>query len=156
MIPPVCHQDDVLNTTIPGRAFVRISRSNSRNQPPGLYWCHPHPHGHSEEQVLGGASGALIIEGIERYNREVAGCQSDSRDPRQVRLNAKSAHTSKPPSRDLSVNFVPVPYPNYPAAIIKTKPLKREFWRVLNASADTLIDLYLLTNGKWQTLGLAR
>ncbi len=36
------------------------------DEPPGLYWYHPHIHGFSSRQVLGGASGAMIIEGIEQ------------------------------------------------------------------------------------------
>src|SRR2546425_13236131 len=32
--------------------------------PPGLYWYHPHPHGHSDDQVRNGMSGALIVEGL--------------------------------------------------------------------------------------------
>ena len=30
-------------------------------------WYHTHPHGESHQQVLDGMSGALIVEGIERY-----------------------------------------------------------------------------------------
>ncbi len=43
------------------------------DEPPGLYWYHPHVHGYTNAQVLGGASGAMIIEGIERANRDLAG-----------------------------------------------------------------------------------
>ena len=43
------------------------------DEPPGLYWYHPHIHGFSKQQMLGGASGALIVEGIERAKSEVAG-----------------------------------------------------------------------------------
>ena len=43
------------------------------DEPPGLYWYHPHIHGISEAAVLGGASGALIVEGIQNVNPEVAG-----------------------------------------------------------------------------------
>ncbi|MGH7555217.1 MAG: multicopper oxidase domain-containing protein [Longimicrobiales bacterium] len=28
----------------------------------GLYWYHPHPHGESEEQVLGGMSGLMVVD----------------------------------------------------------------------------------------------
>jgi FtsP/CotA-like multicopper oxidase with cupredoxin domain len=76
-IPAVCHQDDVLHTSIqPGAPFQYRFRIPA-NEPPGLYWYHPHIHGFSKVQVLGGASGALIIEGIERANKEVAGCRSE-------------------------------------------------------------------------------
>jgi FtsP/CotA-like multicopper oxidase with cupredoxin domain len=73
-IPPVCHQDEVLTTSVlasdaPFEYRVQIPA----NQPPGLYWYHPHLHGFSKAQVLGGASGALIVEGIERANPALAG-----------------------------------------------------------------------------------
>ena len=156
MVPPVCHQDDVLNTTLlPQSPAYEYRVRIPANQPPGLYWYHPHPHGHSEEQVLGGASGALIIEGVERFNASVVGLPERLlifRD--QARANAAPVDGRKAPSKDLSVNFVPVPFPDYEPAIIKIKPLQRELWRVLNASADTFVDVHLLTNGRWQNLGL--
>jgi len=34
------------------------------NHAPGLYWYHPHPHGHSDDQVRNGMSGALVVEGL--------------------------------------------------------------------------------------------
>ncbi len=33
------------------------------NQPPGTHWYHPHKHGSTSLQVLGGQAGALIIDG---------------------------------------------------------------------------------------------
>jgi FtsP/CotA-like multicopper oxidase with cupredoxin domain len=157
MIPSTCHQDDVIRTWIsPGAPYFEYRFRIPQTQPPGLYWYHPHPHGHSEEQVLGGASGALIVEGIEHFNSLVAGLPERLliiRDQARLSPNPSSVGP-KPPSKDLSVNFIPVPYPQYPPAIIKTKPGQRELWRVLNASADTFLELHLLTNGKWQSMGL--
>src|SRR5271155_4173659 len=73
-VPAVCHQDDVLKTSIaPGDPPFEYRFRIPENEPPGLYWYHPHIHGFSKAQVIGGASGALIIEGIERANKEVAG-----------------------------------------------------------------------------------
>ena len=73
-VPPVCHQDDVLKTSIqPGDPPFEYRFRIPANEPPGLYWYHPHIHGFTKLQVLGGASGAIIIEGIERANKEVAG-----------------------------------------------------------------------------------
>jgi FtsP/CotA-like multicopper oxidase with cupredoxin domain len=72
-IPPVCHQDDVLHTIIqPGDEAFEYRIHIPANQPPGLYWYHPHPHGFSEQQVLGGASGAMIVEGIEKAVPEIS------------------------------------------------------------------------------------
>ena len=54
-VPPVCHQDDVLRTSIqptdpPFEYRMRIPA----NEPPGLYWYHPHIHGFSSRQASGG------------------------------------------------------------------------------------------------------
>ena len=66
-LPPVCHQDDVWKTSIqPGDPPFEYRFRIPANESPGLYWYHPHIHGFSKAQVLGGASGALIIQGIER------------------------------------------------------------------------------------------
>jgi FtsP/CotA-like multicopper oxidase with cupredoxin domain len=45
------------------------------------------------------------------------------------------------PGKDISINFVPVMYPLYQPAQMRVRPGEREFWRVLNASADTYFDL---------------
>jgi FtsP/CotA-like multicopper oxidase with cupredoxin domain len=162
-LPPLCHQDETLNTLIqPSDPAFEYQVRIPRNQPPGLYWYHPHPHGFSETQVLGGASGALIVEGIERVNPLVAGLPErvlvirDQRIPASTTIvpSEESAFLPEKPSKDLSINFIPVVYPKYPPAIIRVKPSERQLWRVLNASADTTLDLQVLFGHKAQTLGV--
>src|SRR6201999_1411379 len=58
------------------------------------------------------------------------------------------------PAKDLSINYVPVPYPDYPPATIEMKPGEKQLWRVLNASAITYLNLQVLFNKKPQPLGL--
>jgi FtsP/CotA-like multicopper oxidase with cupredoxin domain len=154
VIPPVCHQDEALKTVIqptdpPFEYRIRIPP----DQPPGLYWYHPHPHGFSEAQVLGGASGALIVEGIEQANSLIAGLPERVIVIRDQRVTSTRVDPAKP-GKDLSLNFVPVTYPDYTLAIIQMKPSERQFWRVLNASADTYVDLKLFFDGKPQLLGV--
>jgi FtsP/CotA-like multicopper oxidase with cupredoxin domain len=178
-IPPVCHQDEVLNTSIqPGDTPFQYRFRIPANEPPGLYWYHPHIHGFSKAQVLGGASGALIVEGIERANREVAGLPERVLVIRDRELLNPNSPPSKSepvvpkmlidrdgdaanngtgfgkPAKDLSINFVPVPYPDYPPAVIQMKPGERQLWRVLNASAITYLNLEILFNRVPQALGL--
>jgi FtsP/CotA-like multicopper oxidase with cupredoxin domain len=43
------------------------------DQPPGLYWYHSHLHGVSARQVMGGLSGALVVEGLEAQFPQLAG-----------------------------------------------------------------------------------
>jgi FtsP/CotA-like multicopper oxidase with cupredoxin domain len=59
------------------------------------------------------------------------------------------------PAKDLSLNFVPVAYPDYKPALIAMKPAQREFWRVLNASGITYMDIQVLYDGAPQSLGVA-
>jgi FtsP/CotA-like multicopper oxidase with cupredoxin domain len=179
IVPPVCHQDDVLHTSIrPSDPPFEYRFRIPADAPPGLYWYHPHIHGFTKAQVLGGASGALIIEGIERANKQVAGLPERVliiRDQDLLNPNAPPAK-SEPvvpknlieqdgdaanngtgfgkPAKDLSINFVPVPYPDYPPAAIEMKPEERQLWRVLNASAITYLNLEVLFNRKAQELGL--
>ena len=58
------------------------------------------------------------------------------------------------PAKDLSINFVPVPYPDYPPATIDMKPGQRQLWRVVNASAITYLNLAVLFNRAPQKLGV--
>jgi FtsP/CotA-like multicopper oxidase with cupredoxin domain len=178
-VPAVCHQDDVLKTSIqPGDPPFQYKFRIPENEPPGLYWYHPHIHGFSKPQVLGGASGAMIIEGIERANKELTGLPERVlviRDQDLLNPNAPPAK-SEPvvpkflvdhdgdaantgtgfgkPAKDLSINFVPVPYPDYPPAAIQMKPQERQFWRVLNASAITYLNLAVLYKHTPQQLGI--
>jgi FtsP/CotA-like multicopper oxidase with cupredoxin domain len=177
--PPLCHQDDVLKTSVqPGDAPFEYRFHIPADEPPGLYWYHPHIHGFSKDQLLGGASGALIVEGIERAKKATAGLAERVfiiRDLDLVNPNATPAQ-SEPvvpkfmidrdgdaanngtgfgkPAKDLSINYIPVPYPDYPPATIQMRPGERQLWRVLNASAITYLNLSVLFNRVPQTLGL--
>jgi FtsP/CotA-like multicopper oxidase with cupredoxin domain len=178
-IPPVCHQDDVLHTSVqPGDAPFEYRFRIPDNEPPGLYWYHPHIHGFTKEQVLGGASGAIIVEGIERAEKAVAGLPEKVLIIRDQDLLNPNAPPSKwepvvpkmlfdrdgdaantgtgfgKPAKDLSINFVPVPYPDYHPAIIEMKPEERQLWRVVNASGITYLNLEVLFGRTPQPLGL--
>ncbi len=179
-VPPVCRQDDVLKTMIqPGDPPFEYRFQIPADEPPGLYWYHPHIHRFTSPQVLGGASGALIVEGIERANRELTGLPERViviRDQELLNPNAEPVKTdSVPPpivlrdaegdalntgtgtgrpAKDLSINFVPVAYPDYRPAVIAAKPSERALWRVLNASAITYLDLQVLVNGAPQQMGV--
>jgi FtsP/CotA-like multicopper oxidase with cupredoxin domain len=168
-IPPVCHQDDVLKTSVqPGDAPFEYRFHIPEDEPPGLYWYHPHIHGFSKDQVLGGASGALIVEGIERAKKAAAGLPERVFIIRDQDLLTPDAPPSKSepvvpkflidrdgdaanngtgfgkPAKDLSINYVPVPYPDYTPASIEMKPGEKQLWRVLNASAITYLNLAVL------------
>lgn len=178
-IPPVCHQDDVLRTSIqPGDSPFEYRFRIPAGQPPGLYWYHPHIHGFTKEQVLGGASGAIVVEGIERADKAVAGLpervlvirDQDLMNPNSAPAKwepvvpkmlvdhdgdaANNGTGYGKPAKDLSINFVPVPYPEYPPARLEMKPDEQQLWRVVNASGITYLNLQLLFGHDPQQLGL--
>jgi FtsP/CotA-like multicopper oxidase with cupredoxin domain len=178
-IPPVCHQDDVMKTSVqPGDPPFEYRFRIPADEPPGLYWYHPHIHGFSKQQLLGGASGALIVEGIERAKKATVGLPERVFVIRDLDLLNPNAPPNKSepvvpkflidrdgdaanngtgfgkPAKDLSINYVPVPYPDYPPATIEMKPGERQLWRVLNASAITYLNLSVLFNRAPQPLGL--
>ena len=161
-IAPVCHQDEVVKTLINSGETFEYDIHFPLNEPPGLYWYHPHIHGSSEGAVQGGASGALIVDGMENVVPEVAGL------PQRVLIfrdnllpaNPESAGNSGPssdepqnlPAWDLSLNYIPIPYPQYTPVAIPMSPHQKQLWRVLNASADTILDLQLQYDGAAQPL----
>jgi FtsP/CotA-like multicopper oxidase with cupredoxin domain len=173
-VPSACHEDDVLQTSIDstGTPF-EYKFQVPTDEPPGLYWYHPHIHGFTKVQVLGGASGALIVEGIERAQSIVAGLPERVlivRDQDLVNPDAPvpqgagvikappavldqdgdvrntGSGTGKP-NKDLSLNFVPVSFPDYRPAVIRMKPQEVELWRFLNASAITYLNLQIVFDG---------
>jgi FtsP/CotA-like multicopper oxidase with cupredoxin domain len=180
-MPPVCHQDDVLKTSVqPGDPPFEYRFRIPENEPPGLYWYHPHIHGFSKQQILGGASGAMIVEGIERAKKAAAGLHErvfiirdqDLINPNALPSKSEPVVTRKSsyidpdgdtvnsgngfgkPAKDLSINYVPVPFPDYPPAVIEMRPGEQQLWRVLNASAFTYLKLMVLFHGSPQTLGV--
>ena len=143
----------MLHTLIAAGQTFDYSVQVPANEPAGLYWYHPHPHGFSEGQVIGGASGALIVQGIQNFNPAVAGLLTRVFMIRDQKLTVAEENTSGgvKPANDLSLNFVPVTYPNYQPAIIQTPASEKEFWRVAN-TVDTLVDLQYLIDGTAQQI----
>ena len=146
-VPPVCHQDDVINTLIQsGDPAFQFNVQIPANDPPGLYWYHPHPHGYTTSQVLGGASGALIIEGSNPLTDGL---------PEHVlivRQNPPPPGFSEDQSDNLTLNFQPASPPHRLLPIIEAQPGKKEFWRLLNASPEQFLQIQVKYGSDLQPL----
>ena len=149
---PACHSDQVVHTIINSGETFKYSVQFPTNEPPGLYWYHPHVHGLSEPAVQGGASGAIIVDGIENVQPAVGGLQERVLLIRDQTIPGGPTPGGNVPSWDVSLNYVPILYPTFTPAVIQMKPGQQEFWRVANASADTIIDLQLRYDGAAQPL----
>jgi FtsP/CotA-like multicopper oxidase with cupredoxin domain len=142
-VPPVCHQDDVINTLIqPGTPGFKYSVQIPSTEPPGLYWYHPHVHGFTEFQVNGGAAGAIVVEGMEKFRPEVKGLTERVFVIRQQYL----------------VPWIPGPYQltvNYQVAsltglhpLIQMQAGEKQFWRVANASLQDFLQLQVIEHNQ--------
>jgi FtsP/CotA-like multicopper oxidase with cupredoxin domain len=150
---PKCHSDEVIRTLINSGSTFEYTLHIPPDEPPGLYWYHPHVHGIASMTVQGGATGAIEVEGIANVQPAVAGLPERFlvlRDEQFIQ------HTTPPPGNktftplpfwDVTVNYVPVPWPNYPPSIVRMQTGSKEFWRVVNAGANTIMDLKLMYDG---------
>jgi suppressor of ftsI len=151
-VSPDRPQDDVLDMlAMPGQS-LSYAVNIPKEHPPGLYWYHTHPHGESYQQVLDGMSGALVIEGIESYYPELIGLPeqilvvrglSIGRGPqaagliKRVKLGSDNCGgESELPDEIFTTNGTVRPE-------IEIAPGERQFWRLVNASADRYLDLQL-------------
>jgi suppressor of ftsI len=151
-VSPKSPQDDVLDLMAMPGGSIDYTLEIPRDHTPGLNWYHTHPHGESHRQVLDGLSGALVIEGIERYAPQVRDLRERvlvirgvdiEHDPGgsalRSRVDAQSASCSanhELAERVFTVNGVVRPE-------VAIAPGERQFWRIVNASADTYVDLEL-------------
>ncbi len=140
---PACGSDQSIRTLVnPGESFP-YKVLFPADEPPGLYWYHPHVHGNAEAAVLGGASGLIVVEGIERFYPDLAGLPERVLVVRDQTVAGEPMPGGSVPSWDLSLNYVPVAYPDFKPAVIRMSGHGQEFWRVANASADTVLNLQL-------------
>ncbi|MGA7574496.1 MAG: multicopper oxidase domain-containing protein [Terriglobales bacterium] len=148
-VPPICHQDDVIDTLIqPGSPAFKFSMQIPATEPPGLYWYHPHVHGFTEFQVNGGAAGAIVVEGMEKYRPEVKGLTEHVFVIRQQYLVPWI-----PGPYQLTINYQVAPFAGL-KPIIQMQPGEKQFWRVANASLQDFLELQVLENDNPKPLQL--
>jgi FtsP/CotA-like multicopper oxidase with cupredoxin domain len=159
-VSPACHQDNVLRTVVnPGETF-QYNVAFPWNEPSGLYWYHPHIHMLAQPQTQAGATGAIVIEGVENQQPAVSGLRERILVVRDQAPGNFTTATGNVPNFDLSLNFVQISSPtdpnatNFVPAILQMRPGEKEFWRVVNASADGVLDLQYVFDGVPQQLQL--
>jgi FtsP/CotA-like multicopper oxidase with cupredoxin domain len=120
-----------------------------------LSWYHTHPHGESARQDLDGMSGAIVIDGIDRYYPELRGLRE-----RVLILRDRDVEHASNEVRNQILQQVDVPSTPCGTATeqrpervftlnggirpeIPINPGERQFWRIVNASPDRYVDLQL-------------
>jgi FtsP/CotA-like multicopper oxidase with cupredoxin domain len=162
---PKCHQDQVIHTIINSGEKFQYNVAFPNYSAAGLYWYHTHIHGIAEATVQGGASGALIVSGIQNYQPAVAGLPERVLVIRDQPVagnstpgNTCTGNSNVTPSWDLDINYVPLEFQaatcNYTPAVIEMQAGQQEFWRVTNSGADTILDIQIQHDGAAQPLQL--
>jgi FtsP/CotA-like multicopper oxidase with cupredoxin domain len=168
-VTPQCGGDNVTKTLINSGSTFRYSFTFPTNEPPGLYWYHPHVHGLAERDLLGGATGALVVNGIQNVQPAVSGLRQRIlviRDQPQIQGLAEGPGNCgvNVPFQDISVNYVPIDSHatfnasgnltniTFTPAVLQMRTGETQFWRVTNSAADTILDLQVLYDGVPQTL----
>ena len=153
-VSPTCHSDEVVNTLVqPGQEFD-YSVQIPANEPAGLYWYHPHPHGFSEGQVQGGATGAIIVEGIQQADTALVGLPEQTLVIRDLLVPVSEQNDANVPAWDLSIDNVPVSFPSYTPAVMPVAPGQQQLWRVLNSAADSILNIQYVVGGTAQTVSV--
>jgi suppressor of ftsI len=125
-VSPRNNSDNVFIHVHPGDELeyeVRIPAHD--RQGPGLFWYHPHVHGVVAEQISGGLSGGIVIEGFERYFPLVA-------DFQETLLLIKYAEIAG--QEIITVNGQVNP-------VIPIRPGEVQFWRIAHIGATLFTKL---------------
>jgi suppressor of ftsI len=144
-------QDDVLTMlAMPGET-LHYKVPILAGVAPGLYWYHTHPHGESYRQSLDGMSGALVVEGMERYVPEVGRIPERILVLRSEELKSQAPGTAATLAKVLvgtekcgSENEAPERVFTVNGQLRPGIPIaegERQFWRIVNASPDLYADL---------------
>lgn len=152
-VSPKAPQDDVLTMLAhPGQTLhydVRVPA----NHMPGMFWFHTHPHGESAEQDLDGMSGAIVVEGIDRYVPAVRGLRERVLVVRTMatpndatKIKALRARLSVP-AKDCGTSGEQIDgVATVNGALrptIAIAPGEQQFWRIVNAQPESFLDLKL-------------
>jgi len=168
---PTCHSDEVIKTLINSGQTFQYNVAFPANEPPGLYWYHPHVHGIAEHALLGGRCCALVVDGIEDIQpavsnlrhriliiRDQATFQSLQTPPV---TEGAGGDPNGVPFQDLTINNIPNTattdpsgHTTYTPAVLHMEPEEKQFWRVSNSTSDSILDLQVQFDGVPQTIQL--
>ena len=155
---PTCHQDEVIKTIINAGQTFQYDVVFPIDEPPGLYFYHPHVHGIAEHAVQGGATAAIVVDGLESVQPAVGGLLQRILMVRDQPVPGNPEPGGSVPAWNLTLNYVPITSPthaasnNYVPAVLQMRNGDRELWSICNSASDTILDLQYVFDGTPQTL----
>lgn len=159
--PPADDAIDIL--AMPGQTLHYVIPV-PKTQPPGLYYYHSHSHGEANWQLYNGMAGAIVVNGTASVASETAGlpervivllnvlshpeysalsiarrvAMQKARKTNALRTAADDGICQQPFAIDSEYTTI---NGRAPGARLAMQPGSRQFWRVVNASADGYYDL---------------
>lgn len=127
-VSPSGNSDNIFLHIGPGQTF-NYQYDIPEDHPPGFYWYHPHPHGHTAMQVLNGLAGAIVIEGGLDDLPGISGLTE-----RLMLLQGPFSGTDR-----ASLNLVN----GQENPVIAIRPGETQRWRIANISANQFYNLQL-------------
>lgn len=110
-----------------------------KDHPQGGHWYHPHSHGFTEDQTMGGLSGMLIVDGlIEDHYQKLTGLRERVMILKDIRL--PGAPDSLPLTKTINGMVNPT---------IAMRPGEYQFWRIGHIGANAFYKLYLDNHKFW-------
>jgi FtsP/CotA-like multicopper oxidase with cupredoxin domain len=138
-VSPRDNGDNIFLSVEPGEQFA-YSLAIPQNHPSGTFWYHSHAHGLSEEQVFGGLSGMIIVQGLtELLPAELRGIDDIAiglKDAQVVgdEIERENIDSNAPTLRVVNSAHLPVQ---------EIAPGEVQLWRLANIGADIWYDVEL-------------
>jgi suppressor of ftsI len=128
-VSPQANGDNVFVHVQPGETFrYQVHIPTSGRQGPGLFWYHPHAHGFVNQQILGGLSGALVVDGMDEIFPLLRGLPERIMLIKQVQLDDGS--------EIISINGQVNP-------LIEIRAGELQFWRIAHIGASKFLRFQL-------------
>lgn len=130
-VSPKGHGDNVL-ISVPPHSTYRVAIDIPEDHPTGLFWYHPHLHPLVEQQVFGGMSGAIVVEGLERRLPGLAGIRQRILALKDIQVTdagriPRNIDSDAPTVRTVNGQVNPT---------IAMRPGEVQLWRIANVGAD--------------------
>ena len=123
-VSPKGNSDNVFIHVHPGQDFQYEVKIPARDrQGRGLFWYHPHAHGFVEKQIVGGMSGGIVVDGVDRYFPILKGL------PERFLFIKHHEHTEK---EIFSINGQINP-------VVAIRPGELQFWRIAHIGATEFV-----------------
>ena len=139
-VSPLAPADNIFLSIPPQGGVYNYVINMPANHAQGMFWYHPHPHGISEPQVLGGMSGGMIVEGLLESNYpEFAGITERIMLLKDAELTLPATSPCKPQDPDAKIKTVN----GLCNPTINIRPGEAQLWRMGNIGADAYFNLQL-------------